>query len=179
MTSWCGKRLKGMRSVVDELHLDLSVQLVPCPPDAASSITPATTHTGRIVSHFDLNKFIARRLDDRGMQFAEMVVVDAQFTNPEWAWGLTDFSSGTSVLQQGETSTDLGRHEGTHLLGYDRHDDFPYYVFGYPEGSLPGERNTLMMLQPKGSSILSPRAHDAVINFWRGLETKARRYCKN
>jgi len=184
---------EGLRNIVDELHLDISVQLVPCPKDAEYSLIAAThphgqvasqptAHkwimTGKAISRFDLDTFIAHRLDARGMKFAEMVVVDAQFTNPDWAWGLTDFPSGTAVLQQGETGRELARHEGTHLLGYDRHDDFPYYVFGYPEGWLPSQRATLMMLLTKDTPQLSPRAHDAVINFWRGLETKKRRYFK-
>lgn len=169
---------EGMRSMVDELHLDITVTLVHTPSDAACSLDAATRNKGKSNQQFDLDDFIAHRLDDRGMRFAEMVVVDAQFTDPVWAWGLTDFRSGTSVLQQQDMSRELARHEGTHLLGYDRHDDLPYYVFGYPEGFLPSERATLMMLLPKNSSQLSPRAHDAVINFWRGLETNKRHYFK-
>jgi len=172
------KAADGMRSIVDELHLNLSVQMVSTPPDAARSIAAATTNKGKIAARFDQNKFIARRLDERGMMFAEMVVVDAHFADPEWAFGLADFPSGVAVLQKSVTTPELGRHEGTHLLGYDRHDDFPYYVFGYPEGWYPAGRATLMMLRPMGSPQLSPRARDAVINFWRGLETKKRRYFK-
>ncbi len=168
----------GMQSIVDELHLDLTVQLVPTPPDAAHSLAAATIHKSRFASQFDLDKFIAHRLDDRGMRYAEMVIVDAPFTDPSWAWGLTDFPSGTSVLQEQNTCHELGRHEGTHLLGYDRHDDFPYYVFGYPEAFLPSQRATLMMLLPKNSEQISPRARDAVLNFWHGLETKDRHYFK-
>jgi hypothetical protein len=79
-----------------------------------------------------------------------------------------------------QASGDLGRHEGTHLLGYDKHDDMPFYVIGYREHLIPSARNTLMMLMPKESSMLSPRARDALIYFWRGMEKMSgRRYFKS
>ena len=166
----------GMQSIVKELHLDLHVRQVPAPADALRSLAAATIHNSRVESHFDLDKFMERRLDDRGMRYAEMVVVDAQFKDPDWAWGLTYFPTGTAVLQASETTRTLARHEGTHLLGYDRHDDMPWYVFGYPEVPLPAQRDTLMMLLPKKSDQLSSRAHDAVVNFWRGMETGGKHY---
>jgi len=168
----------GMRSMVEEMHLDITVSKVPAPPEALRSIEAATIckHPGD--KHFNMDKFIEHRLDDRGMQYAEMVVVDGPFTDPEWAWGLTYFAAGVSVLQETNTTRDLGRHEGTHLLGYNRHDDLPFYVLGYPEGLIPSQRDTLMMLLPKHSDQLSPRARDAVRQFWLGMETKDVHYFK-
>jgi len=161
----------GLRSMVRELGLKLSVEELAVPPKGAAAALQVATAASRGLS-FDFDAFEQRRLDDRGMQYAEMVVVPAQFKDPSWAWGLTNYPAGLSVLQQGETSRDLGRHEGTHLLGYDKHDDMPLYVFGYREGWVPAERNTLMMLLPKTSDALSDRAHDALLNFWRGKEAR-------
>lgn len=168
----------GITSVINELHLDLTVNIVSPSEDALHSLQAATNTDKLGIKHFDFDKFLAHRLDDRGMRFAEMVVVDAQFVDPCWAWGLTHFPSGTSVLQEQYTDVSLGRHEGTHLLGYNKHDDVPFYIIGYPENLAPANRDTLMMLLPKSSVQLSARARDAVLNFWHGLETKNIHYFK-
>jgi hypothetical protein len=99
--------------------------------------------------------------------------VDVPFRDPSWAWGLSEFSSGLAALQQDQTNVALGRHEGAHLIGYMRHDDdAPVMIFGYRESWPPRGRDTLMMLLPTASDALSERAHDALINFWRGMETR-------
>ena len=163
----------GMSEMVEELGLDFKVEIVPLPKNAADSIKQSIVKNPNGTESFDFDRFAARRLDDRGDRFAEMVVVDCEFADPSWAFGLTSFADGICVLQQSMIGNDsLGRHEGTHLLGYDKHDDMPLYILGYRENINPQDRNTLMMLLPKESSALSPRARDAVINFWRGMENR-------
>lgn len=94
--------------------------------------------------------------------------------------GTDEFQQRRFVLNEDVSGYDLGRHEGTHLLGYDKHDDLPWYVIGYPESWNPQDRNTLMMLLPKPSSELSERGRDALINFWKGMETMSgRQYFKH
>ncbi len=68
------------------------------------------------------------------------------------------------------------RHELGHLLGYHMHDTWPLVVLGYDNPQWAsrrrthsGEYATLMMPDAEGYE-LSPRARDALIYFWRGLE---------
>jgi len=170
----------GMRDIVNELGLDFTVESIPLPKDAEASITASVVRNPNGTESFDFDIFVSRRLDDRGDQFGEMVVVDCEFADPSWAFGLTSFADGVAVLQQPMVSDDgLGRHEGTHLVGYDKHDDVPFYILGYRENLVPQNRDTLMMLLPKPSNELSPRARDAVINFWKGMERMSgRKYLK-
>jgi hypothetical protein len=165
---------EGMRKITEEIGLDVTVERTSPSPEALASLQAATSETS-----FDFDTFMKRRLDDRGSQYAEMVVVNRPFTDPDWAWGLAYFPPGLAVLQEGKTDINLGRHEGAHLLGYDKHDDeLPWIIFGYQEALIPGDRDTLMMLLPKSRNTLSPRAHDAIVNFWRGAERDGRRYFK-
>ncbi|HEY3417719.1 MAG TPA: hypothetical protein VGM23_12620, partial [Armatimonadota bacterium] len=116
------------------------------------------------------DRFMELRLDDRGMRYGEMVVVAAPFTDPSWAHGISVFSTGVAVLQDNYGDVSLGRHEGAHLIGYDYHDDQPWYILGYAEDSVPLRRDTLMMLMPTENQELSPRARDALLAFWHSLE---------
>lgn len=170
----------GMRDIVNELGLDFTIEMIPLPKDAEKSIKASVVRNANGMESFDFDRFVSRRLDDRGDQFGEMVVVDCEFADPSWAFGLTSFADGVAVLQQPMISDDsLGRHEGTHLVGYDKHDDVPFYIFGYREHLNPQSRDTLMMLLPKPSNELSPRARDATINFWKGMEQMSgQRYFK-
>ncbi len=161
---------EGLSGLIAELHLSLTVRVVSAPVDACAALKDATITTTAGTAAFDLDRFIAHRLDDRGDRFGEMVVVHAPFTDPPWAWGLTYFPCGIAALQEDHTDYNLGRHEGAHLIGYDKHDDMPLYIIGYAENPIPTNRDTLMMLLPMGSNTLSPRARDALRNFWRGLE---------
>jgi len=161
----------GLEGLVTELGLDITIKTVPLPDDARASLQAAQKQTGDGTS-FDYDAYLARRLDDRGERFGEMVVVNQTFVDPNWAWGLTRFSEGVAVLQAEKADVSLGRHEGAHLIGYDLHDDMPWYIFGYPENFNPQDRDTLMMLLPKKSDQLSDRARDALLNFWHGEEDR-------
>jgi hypothetical protein len=163
----------GLQSLVDELGLAIAVERVPIPVDALRSLKASGWNPSG--GPLDFDAFAARRLDDRGGRYAEMLIIDKPFVDPSWAWGLSDYSSGVTALQEAHADHALGRHEGAHLLGYDKHDSFPLFVFGYPdEGWIPEDRNTLMMLLPKESAELSGRARDALLNFWRGMERRDR-----
>ena len=161
----------GLASLVKELGLHITVKAVPPSADALASLQAAVKQTKNGPA-FDLDTFIDRRLDDRGQRFAEMIVVKQPFTDPDWAWGLTRFPEGVAALQEERTDPALGRHEGAHLLGYDKHDDMPWYILGYPEDPIPDNRDTLMMLLQKKSDALSARARDALHYFWLGEEER-------
>ncbi len=168
---------EGMRSIVDEVGLDIHVERVTATPAMQASLAAATDHKqGK--SSFNFRKFIARRMDDRGSRHAEMVVVNMDFTDPSWAWGLAYFPPGIAALREEVTDARLAKHEGAHLLGYDKHDDLPFFVFGYEEAPIPWERSTLMMILPNNRNTLSPRAHAALVSFWRGKERDGCTYFK-
>jgi hypothetical protein len=172
------KAYDGMRAIVDEVGLDLRVERISPPADALASLQAATARGGEAPG-FDYNKFMARRLDDRGAAYAEMVLMQVPFIQSGRILGLSNFASGLAVLREHRTGTDLASHEGAHLLGYSRHDDeMPYFIAGYSEALIPMERDTLMMPLPSTNSTLSPRAHNAIVNFWRGYERDGRRYFK-
>ena len=166
--------VKGLREVINELGLAISIERSPLTADAKESITACIGKDENGGPTFDADRFDKLRLDDRGDRYGETVVLhEMDFRNPSWAWGLTSFNTGVAVLRDDVPAFyDLARHEGTHLLGYDKHDDMPFYVFGYTEDWNPQARDTLMMLLPKTSSDLSPRAYDALINFYRGMEQR-------
>jgi hypothetical protein len=157
----------GLRSLIQDFGLTLEVQKITTPPDALKSYAYA-----RRGDSFDFDRFEASRLELRGEQYGEMVVVDRHFTDPSWAFGLSTFAPGLAVLQASVSTSALGRHEGAHLLGYGMHDDYPFYVLGYREGLIPFNRNTLMMLVPTSSDQLSGRARDALLCFWQGMEAR-------
>jgi hypothetical protein len=168
---------KGLRGLVDELGLNLKVEEVEAPADALRDIAEAQRASAN--AGFDFDRYRGLRLDARGEKYAEMVVVKASFTDPTWAWGLSEYTSGLAVLQENMTTPELGKHEGAHLLGYHRHDDLPWEVFGYQEEWYPQGRNTLMMLMMTSDDTLSDRARDALLNFWRGKEGReGERYFK-
>jgi hypothetical protein len=160
----------GMKSLVDELGLDIAVELAEAPPDAVAAYRDAQVSPGGDAVDFD--RFAALRLDQRGATYGEMVVFDGHFSDPAWAWGISSFRPGLAMLTETHSDANLGRHEGAHLIGYNKHDDFPWYVLGYREKSSPAARDTLMMLLPTGADALSDRARDALLNFWRGLERR-------
>ncbi|HOF87300.1 MAG TPA: hypothetical protein PLZ36_04215 [Armatimonadota bacterium] len=162
----------GLQDLVNELNLDFTVRLVEAPPKAVESWRAALTPGAGGEKRFNMDRFEARRLAERQMQYGEMVLIDAEFTNPTWAWGLSSFRSGISVVRAPHCGIALSRHEGAHLLGYDRHDDMPLYIIGYREGAIPALRDTLMMLKPTSSMALSDRAFDALHAFWLGLEDR-------
>lgn len=162
----------GLRSLITELNLDIEVDVLNKPPQGALDAWRAAMVNGNGGTRFDMDRFESIRLGQRGMKFGEMVIIDTTFANPDWAWGLTTFRSGASVLQASHCGASLGRHEGAHLLGYDKHDDMPLYIIGYGENLIPTSRNTLMMLNATESDALSERAADALDNFWQGMEDR-------
>jgi hypothetical protein len=162
----------GLRGLIEELNLDIKVTVLPKPPKVALDAWRDALVNSKNGTRFDMDKFEALRLAQRGMKYGEMVIIDTPFKNPDWAWGLTTFRSGLAVLQAGRCGIPLGRHEGAHLLGYDKHDDMPLFIIGYGEGAIPALRDTLMMLNPTSSDALSPRAADALQYFWKGMEDR-------
>jgi hypothetical protein len=163
--------VQGLRMMADELGLDFTV-VKDAPADGLADIAACRVIDKAGEPHFDFDHFMALRLAHRGDQYGEMILTDDYFVDPDWAWGLTYFPAGVSVLQSAHAGTELARHEGAHLFGYDKHDDSPWYILGYREDPRPLHRNTLMMLNPTPSDALSPRARDALANFWRGMEDR-------
>lgn len=160
----------GLTSLVDELGLNLTVREVPTPADVPAQYRAAQVlENGK--SSFDFERFSRLRLDAHGGRYAELVVVNVPYRGAFWAVGMAECRTGLATVQTVRvpgTLTSLVRHECVHLLGYNRHDDFPYYVFGYPEDWWPDARQTLMHPKSFASDRLSPRARDAVLNYWRG-----------
>ncbi len=159
----------GLRDLIDELGLDMHVEETTPPADALRDLA---TVVGKGNAGFDFDRFRDLRLDSRGEQYAEMVVVHQSFTDPTWAWGLSEYTPGLSVLQENMAGNELGKHEGAHLLGYFYHDDRPWEILGYHENWYPTGRDTLMMLMATTNHDLSDRARDALLNFWRGKEDR-------
>ncbi|MHB9129601.1 MAG: hypothetical protein ACYDBB_00745 [Armatimonadota bacterium] len=119
----------GLKSIINEVGLDITVRQVPVPADAMASIK-AATFTDAGGTYFDFDKYEGLRLAQRGMQYGEMVVVKNTFKDPIWAHGLTYFPSGLAGLQEIHADASLGRHEGAHLIGYCKHDDMPFWILG-------------------------------------------------
>lgn len=159
----------ALRGLVQELKLDMTVRSIPIPRDAEASLHSCLVRKeGEEL--FNYSHFIALRLRDRGSRYAEVVIIRQPIKELTIAQGMTLHPPGICVLHEEVTDSSLARHEGAHLLGYDKHDSLPFWVIGYPEAFNPNGRDTLMTLTPSNSEALSPRAKDALIAYWRGLE---------
>jgi hypothetical protein len=166
---------REMQGLVDELGLDFTVRTMPFPAEAKKSLE-ASCVVRAGVSYLDFNQFASRRLDDRGQRYAEIFLTYQRFAKPTWAEGMTRFPAGLVVLHPSpRLDRVIVRHEGAHLLGYNKHDDLPYYILGYTETRIPDKRVSLMMLRNATARDLSPRAKDALHYFWVGLEERQHR----
>jgi hypothetical protein len=146
------------------------VKLLPLPADARKDIEAATVKQGAKF-RLDFQKFTALRLEHRGQQYGELLLTAAEFADDPVVQGKALCGAGVVVLRMARADN-VVRHEGAHLLGYDKHDDFPYYVFGYQEGWMPEARSTMMMYSSTTQRDLSPRAKDALHYLWLGLEER-------
>ena len=165
----------GTRALIDELGLRFTVTVLPVPDEVlqayrASLVKKSVNgETQLCVSFTDLQ---SRLLTLRGRdQRADMLVVTHPIAEAWWAHGMASFNSGLALLQQDNVSFHLGKHESGHLLGYMLHDSFPLFVFGYAGEGNPWTRDSLMMLYGNRNA-LSPRAHDALSAFWRGMSNR-------
>jgi hypothetical protein len=160
----------GVKSLVDELGLDFAVRAVPLPEDARTDYQEsAVTQNER--RFFDFDRFEARRLAHRRQRYGEMLISADPFLSPSFINGLAYFPAGLSVAYGNPVvGATTARHETGHLLGYDRHDDSPWWILGYAEAWYPEARQTLMVFNHTASQALSPRARDALCCFWQGEE---------
>lgn len=161
--------VQDMQGLADELNLNFTIKGLPLPDDARRDLQAATVGSG-YNARIDFEKFTALRLEHRGEQYAEMFLVNKGFADSS-AEGMTLCGSGIAVLHMARRDN-LVRHEGTHLLGYDKHDDFPFYIVGYKEDWLPEGRDTMMMLRSINNRRLSSRAKDALYYLWLGLQER-------
>lgn len=162
-----------MQELVDELGLDFTVAAMSLPDDARRSLRVATTVRDG-VPRLNFNKYTALRLDDRRNEYGEMFIIGERFTDPI-AEGMTHFRAGIVAMRVTNRRPEvIVRHEGVHLLGYDKHDDYPFYILGYDEFEIPELRVTLMMFRTSTETELSARAKDALHYFWVGMEQRHR-----
>ncbi len=162
--------LRDMQGLVDELGLDITVTMQSMPEDARRDLDAATVkQDGKY--RLDFQKLMALRLAHRGQRCAEIFLIGTEFSDNPIIQGKALCGAGLVALRMGRTDN-VVRHEGAHLLGYDKHDDFPYYILGYRENGLPEARDTMMMFSSTSNRELSPRAKDALHNLWLGLEQR-------
>jgi hypothetical protein len=160
-----------MEQLIDDLGLDFTVKAMPLPEDAKADLDAATVREGTNYA-LDFQKLTALRLDHRGQQYAEIFLTGMKFAE-SGAQGKTFCGAGIVALRPSSNPLDnVFRHEGAHLLGYDKHDDFPFYVIGYPEFWIPDSRDTMMMHDSAINHELSPRAKDALHYLWIGLQER-------
>ncbi|HOF88189.1 MAG TPA: hypothetical protein PLZ36_08830 [Armatimonadota bacterium] len=162
--------VRDMQGLVDELGLDITVTAHAMPEDARRDLDAATVkQEGKY--RLDFQRLMALRLEHRGQRYAEIFLTGMEFADNPIIQGKALCGAGLVALRMGRTDN-VVRHEGAHLLGYDKHDDFPYYIVGYRESWLPEARDTMMMFSSTANRALSPRAKDALHHLWIGLEKR-------
>ncbi|MHB9130655.1 MAG: hypothetical protein ACYDBB_06145 [Armatimonadota bacterium] len=169
---------RGVQAMVDEIHLNFTVKVLPIPPKVLAAYQDCTEATGSGLNKhkvLDFGKFESALISLRqGDPHADMLVVTTPLKGALywWAHGIATFTSGVAVLESDHVNFHLGKHETGHLLGYQFHDSLPLFVVGYPWEGWPWSRDTLMMLYSP-SNDLSPRNRDALHYFWRGMERRS------
>ncbi len=165
----------GVLSLLHDAGLQIKVKVLPMPASVyaayKSSIVEQAVNGIRqpCVSFEKLSSHLVELRN--GDPHADMLIVNLPIAETTWAFGMSEFSCGTCVLEDSCVNFHLGKHEACHLVGYMKHDDFPLFVLGYPWEGNPYTRDTLMMLYGTDTK-LSPRAHDALQAFWQAMEQR-------
>jgi len=169
------KLAEGVRELLLDAGLDIQVEVKPVSQDILDAYNASLIEredNGRSSRLVSMNGLSSRLIALRdGDPHADVLAVDTQIAESDWAFAMASFSTGTVLLTPSGHNARTAKHETAHLVGYMMHDSFPLFVFGYGWEGWPGERNTLMMLL-SDSTELSPRARDAIRSFWRRLEKR-------
>jgi len=168
----------GARALMHDADLDFTVNVLPLPANVREAYEASLvdkTVNGTRQRCIDFGKLESHLIElHAGDPHADMLVVKEPLADCWWAHGMATFTSGVGVLEDNNVDFHLGKHESCHLVGYLYHDSLPAFVIGYPWEGFPWNRDTLMMLYSP-STTLSPRAHDALRYFWRGMEHRMKR----
>jgi hypothetical protein len=164
-----------VRSLSQEVGLNVFVRMAPIDERISAAIRRNSVRIEK-QSSLDFDAFSRDLAATRDGAYAEMVILPGMIDAAPKAVGAAYFSYGVAVLNDQCASPTIARHETAHLLGYSIHDTWPLVIFGYPNGAHAsgmrnGEGATLMLAEDAGYD-LSPRAHDALVSFWRGLERR-------
>lgn len=167
----------NMQDLLDGLGLNITIRILPQPARVSRAIARSVIrkHQQASVSFPRLCRELVASRDGR---YAEMVYVPGMIDAEPEVTGSAVFSYGVGILNARLSTCITARHELGHLLGYHMHDSWPLLVLGYANpqwasrrSKQTGEYQTLMMPDAAGYE-LSPRSHDALIFFWRGLEQR-------
>ncbi len=164
------------KSSIDELGLNITVRVIPQPERVTRAIQSSTERKDGVLS-LNFTRFCRELVASRDGHFAEMVFIPANIDAEQDVTGAAMFKYGAAILNAKEATSFTARHELGHLLGYHLHDTWPLIVLGYsnPQWAIYHRKNTefetLMMPDAEGFE-LSPRSHDALVYFWRGLEQR-------
>ena len=166
---------EGVRELLRDAGLDIHVEVKPISKDILNAYNASLIEledNGRRRSAISMRKLSSRLIALRDEDpHADILAVDAQIAECDWAFAMASFSTGTVLLTPTGHNARTAKHETAHLVGYMMHDSVPLFVFGYGWEGWPGKRDTLMMLL-SNSTELSPRARDAIRSFWRRLEKR-------
>jgi hypothetical protein len=172
---WANDTLRGVQSLVSELHLAVRVQALPEDERIQQAIRQSTTLVAGAPS-INFDRLCRVLVATRQGKYAEMVIAPGTIDQSDDTLGMANFTYGTAILNEQCTNRALARHETGHLLGYYMHDDWPFAVFGYKNPQLAklvhagkGEEVSLMM-PILNNGPLSERSRDAITNFWCCLE---------
>lgn len=163
----------GVQAMVDEVPLDFTVKLMPMSAELQQAYQQSLITHGTD-TRISYKKLAAHAIALRqGDPHADIFIADEPINECWWAHGMSSFTYGVAILERQDIDFHLGKHETCHLLGYHYHDTLPLFVFGYHEGAIPWQRDTLMLLYGSNNTELSDRARDALRYFWRGMERRS------
>lgn len=174
--------VSAIQDLVESLGLDLRVRLLAAPPRVLTAIA-RSTRGARRAPPVDFDRLCAELNATRDGGYAEVVLMPCVLDRDPEVTGFSDFTQGVAVVRADRASIRTARHEAAHLLGYHLHDNWPVFIFGYPnpwveEAFFHTELDEGLMMPTIAGSTLSPRARDAILVFWRRLERETgESYC--
>ena len=179
LRKWIPKRVAkiadGVSSLVNDLHLNITVRTLPMTARVAQAVAASSRGKRLLQRTVNFDTLCRQLIATRDGRYAEVIIAPGMIDGANDTAGMSYFNYGVVLLNDQVACRFIARHETGHLLGYHLHDNWPITILGYPTytphwGRFVREGN-LMMPVPQGND-LSPRAHDALISFWQGLEQR-------
>jgi hypothetical protein len=167
----------GVRGLIDELELDITVTVRPINYRITRALEDAAAPTYSLKS-VDFTRFSALLLASRERPCAEMVVAPYIIGGSWDTLGMASFNTGTALITEQCASANLARHETGHLLGYALHDAHLPHAFDFAFDPRAGrgdgtvDNGATLMTPHVDGTALSPQSRTALVSFWRGLEQR-------
>lgn len=165
---------EGVEAAVRDSGVVMKVVVMTDPPPYAGEAFSKALVTRNGELCFDYWRYAKTLTRIRTGAHADVVIMNHSFASPTWAHGMAVFDYGLAVVAGMRGDSHTAKHETTHMLGYQMHDDFPLWVIGYSDEPwwcfLTGRpRREGLMVLLGNDDRLRQRTLCALKAFWRKL----------